>query len=244
MLAGRRFIAGGDLNSSLLFDSTYRRQTNARLFANIAGAGLHDLRPRFYRDEQQTYFKRGRRPYQLDHAFADRETVARAMSWRVLREAASELALSDHAPIEVVIDDAGQRQPAPLPRFNATSINSPAHRRKTMNTSNLCRGWTAADIRELISIATERQLAVLAEIAGHPGITTEEIAANLGCEGHLNVRATLSGLSRTTASIGVKDPRTGEDSWPFQIEPPASGSVFWRYYMPERAREVVLGQVR
>lgn len=105
LLAGRPFIAGGDLNSSLLFDSIYRRRTNAKLFANIADAGLHDLRAPFHEDEQQTYFKRGRRPYQLDHVFADQSTVARAKGWSVLREAATELELSDHAPIEIVIAD-------------------------------------------------------------------------------------------------------------------------------------------
>jgi len=36
--------------------------------------------------------------------FADASTSARPQSWRVVTDAAQELALSDHAPIEAVID--------------------------------------------------------------------------------------------------------------------------------------------
>ncbi|MFN8151448.1 MAG: hypothetical protein U0R24_10045 [Solirubrobacterales bacterium] len=106
LFAGSRFIAGGDLNSSLAFDTNYhpRNPSNARLFANLAEAGFVDLRPRFFEEEQQTWFKAGNYPYQLDHVFADVDTEKRVLSWRVIREAVEcQPQLSDHAPIEVIV---------------------------------------------------------------------------------------------------------------------------------------------
>ena len=108
LFAGSRFIAGGDLNSSLAFDANYHpgNPSNARLFANLAEAGFVDLRPRFFEEEQQTWFKAGNGPYQLDHVFADAETEKAVSSWRVLREAVERKPqLSDHAPIEVILED-------------------------------------------------------------------------------------------------------------------------------------------
>lgn len=102
-------VAGGDLNSGLLFDSTYRYDHNERLFRNLAEGGLIDLRVASgIEQEQQTYFKEGRGPYQLDHVFASSGLADRACSWRVLTEVATE-GLSDHAPIEVIIEPAPVR---------------------------------------------------------------------------------------------------------------------------------------
>ena len=103
LLAGNRFVAGGDLNSSLRFDRVYRRDANRKLFANLDRAGLKDLRLPFSAEEHRTYFKKGRGPYQLDHVFADAETRDATRGWRVLAEASSGLGLSDHAPIEVIL---------------------------------------------------------------------------------------------------------------------------------------------
>jgi hypothetical protein len=100
-----RFVAGGDLNSGLLFDTKYGRQSNARLFENLASQGFVDLRKAFHESEQQTYFRRGKGPYQLDHVFSDSASAATARSWRVLSEIAAVEGLSDHAPIEVVFGD-------------------------------------------------------------------------------------------------------------------------------------------
>jgi endonuclease/exonuclease/phosphatase family metal-dependent hydrolase len=94
-----RFIAGGDLNSALLFDTISGDQSNQRLFGNLRDSGFHDLRTSSH--EQQAYFKAGRRPYQLDHVFADATTAAQSHTWRVIPEPAADLDLSDHAPIEV-----------------------------------------------------------------------------------------------------------------------------------------------
>jgi endonuclease/exonuclease/phosphatase family metal-dependent hydrolase len=106
LFSGSRFIAGGDLNASLALDANYHpnNPSNARLFANLAEAGFVDLRPRFFEDEQQTWFKAGTGPYQLDHVFADADTEKRVVSWRVIHEAVErEPQLSDHAPIEVIV---------------------------------------------------------------------------------------------------------------------------------------------
>ena len=91
LLAGSRFVAGGDLNSSLRFDRVYRRDANRKLFANLDRAGLKDLRLPFSAEEHRTYFKKGRGPYQLDHVFADAETRDATRGWRVLAEASSGL---------------------------------------------------------------------------------------------------------------------------------------------------------
>jgi exonuclease III len=104
VFGSHRFIAGGDLNSGLLFDTRYGRQSNARLFANLASLGFVDLRKAFHESEQRTYFKEGKGPYQLDHVFSDTATAATARGWRVLSEVAAVEGLSDHAPIEVVLD--------------------------------------------------------------------------------------------------------------------------------------------
>jgi hypothetical protein len=108
IFAGERFVFGGDLNSGLLLDTNYRRQSNAKLFANLASAGFKDLRPRFHAAEQQTYFKERNGPYQLDHVFADAGTEALTTGWRVLTDVALEAKLSDHAPIEVVLASPGE----------------------------------------------------------------------------------------------------------------------------------------
>jgi exonuclease III len=101
------FVCGGDLNSALLFDKNYRKTSNRALFDNLAALGFVDLRPRHFAEEQRTFFAKGTGHYQLDHVFSDAGTEARTRSWRVLTEAVvRDLPLSDHAPIEVVIDPA------------------------------------------------------------------------------------------------------------------------------------------
>jgi exonuclease III len=99
VLQGKTFLAGGDLNSSLLFDG--KDDSNARLFANLGQQGFTDLRARHFPSEVQTYFKENTRPFQLDHVYADPQTEAEIVSWEVVREVATDLGLSDHAPIRL-----------------------------------------------------------------------------------------------------------------------------------------------
>jgi hypothetical protein len=103
VLRGRRFVLGGDLNSALAFDQNYGGCENERLFSNLAELGYADLRPRHRPLEDQTYYKPRSRPYQLDHLYADAATEASVESWTVLSEVASELGLSDHAPVLVTL---------------------------------------------------------------------------------------------------------------------------------------------
>lgn len=97
------FIWGGDLNSAVVMDDNSRfTGGNGRLRDIWKEAGSHDLRLRFFEDEQQTFFAPKRKPYQLDHVFADEATTRRVTSWRV-DKAPVELdpPLSDHAPIVI-----------------------------------------------------------------------------------------------------------------------------------------------
>jgi exonuclease III len=103
LLRGRRFLAGGDLNSALLFDDVYRNSWNSILFANLREAGFIDLRERHLPTEQRTYFKAGKGPYQLDHVFGDPTTESHVKSWRVATQVAEQYDLSDHAAILIEI---------------------------------------------------------------------------------------------------------------------------------------------
>lgn len=104
VFAHDRFLLGGDLNSSLLFDLNYNRQSNRKLFENLDAAGFKDLRRTVHEEEQRTYFMDGRDHYQLDHVFGDARTAEQVRLWRVLSDVAEVHKLSDHAPIEVLLE--------------------------------------------------------------------------------------------------------------------------------------------
>lgn len=103
LLSDKSFVLGGDLNSSLLLDKIYKRNTNKRLWANLETQGYFDLRLPHSETEQQTFFRKSTHPYQLDHLFSDPETHVRSKSWTVLPRVVEKLQLSDHAPIVVEI---------------------------------------------------------------------------------------------------------------------------------------------
>lgn len=102
LLAGRRFILGGDINAGHLLDEEYGYKNNENLWKNMAEQGYVDLRLRHSETERQTFFRERTNPYQLDHFFGDSSTNESVKSWTVLTEVARDLNLSDHAP--VVID--------------------------------------------------------------------------------------------------------------------------------------------
>jgi exonuclease III len=99
VLMEKRFVFGGDLNSGYLFDEVYRYNNNKILFENMRQQGYIDLRLAHSATEQQTYFKEGKGPYQLDHLYGDALTAKRTTSWQVLTHVAVDLQLSDHAPV-------------------------------------------------------------------------------------------------------------------------------------------------
>ncbi len=99
------FVWGGDLNSAVVMDENPRFiGGNGKLRKLWADAGSCDLRLKFFENEQQTFFAPGRKPYQLDHVFADEATSRRVTNWRVNKAPVeADPPLSDHAPIVVDI---------------------------------------------------------------------------------------------------------------------------------------------
>jgi endonuclease/exonuclease/phosphatase family metal-dependent hydrolase len=103
LFASQTFVWGGDLNSAMSMDEVPGFSGGNRRLREIwTEAGSHDLRMRFFTEEQQTFFAPNRGAYQLDHVFADAATQARVVDWRVDAEPVlSHPSLSDHAPIWV-----------------------------------------------------------------------------------------------------------------------------------------------
>lgn len=103
VLAGRRFVCGGDLNSGLLFDTVHKYDYNARLFDDLHRRGFLDTRSS--PNEVRTYFKAGKGLYQLDHVYVDAGTKPLVTGWEVLATIVSDQELSDHAPVLVTLDE-------------------------------------------------------------------------------------------------------------------------------------------
>lgn len=97
--ANQRFVAGGDLNVSLLHDENRGGKTSKLQLNSFADAGFLDIRKKFIEQEMQSFFKTGSRPSQLDHLFADATLLESALNWEVMTEVVADLQLSDHAPI-------------------------------------------------------------------------------------------------------------------------------------------------
>lgn len=101
----------------------------------------------------------------------------------------------------------------------------------------LCRGWTEPLIREAVRLAsTPNQRLVLREIVGDEPTSAGDIAERHG-KTYTAVRAILAGLSRKTSMLGVKDPRTGEPSWPWTYAARADGSS--TYVVRDDVRAIV-----
>lgn len=83
----RKLPGGSALNELEVVASESPREFAIRATAGPtpfrAQARSRDLRPRFFAEEQQTFFAKGSGPFQLDHVFGDVETEARVRDWRV-----------------------------------------------------------------------------------------------------------------------------------------------------------------
>jgi hypothetical protein len=103
LFAGETFLWGGDLNSAeVMDDRSGFLGGNRKLRGTWREAGSHDLRLRFFANEQQTFFAPRRLPYQLDHVFADAATEPRVVDWRVDTEPINaNPRFSDHAPVVI-----------------------------------------------------------------------------------------------------------------------------------------------
>jgi endonuclease/exonuclease/phosphatase family metal-dependent hydrolase len=99
MVRGRRFIAAGDWNTARLFDAAYGGTAGAEFFDRAREHGWVECARKLHPEEVQTWFRAGNRPYQLDHVFCDPALGERLQAVRVAAEAATELGLSDHAPL-------------------------------------------------------------------------------------------------------------------------------------------------
>jgi len=92
LAAGRRFIVGGDWNTSRLFDAdgtTGGRESYEQAEAD----GWVETHWRLHEEETQTWLRKGNRPHMLDHVFCDEGTAQRlvasrslsdTMSWQIL----------------------------------------------------------------------------------------------------------------------------------------------------------------
>ena len=60
---------------------------NAEWFDYVAEAGWVDCRKRFHDEEQQTFFRKGAAPYQLDHLSVDPDSAERLLEFTVLDNA-------------------------------------------------------------------------------------------------------------------------------------------------------------
>jgi len=59
-----KFVIGGDLNLSLLWDKSTRRDTSGNIFTNLNTLGFHRLGPLTHETEIQTYWKTNSGPFQ------------------------------------------------------------------------------------------------------------------------------------------------------------------------------------
>lgn len=90
-LVDKKFIVGGDLNAS------YER--DKEVFAHFLQLGFMDTREKFYDFPQPSFFKKGGKGSSLDHIFTDAITYHKLNNWQAQVEVATDLELSDHAPI-------------------------------------------------------------------------------------------------------------------------------------------------
>ena len=98
--ASARVVLGGDWNAARLFDTVYGPRGNQEFFDRMAETGWHEVMRRFHKNEHQTYFRKGRGPYQLDHVFVSSALLSGLASARVETEGGVRSA-SDHAPVVV-----------------------------------------------------------------------------------------------------------------------------------------------
>ena len=100
LVAGRRFIVGGDWNTARYLDTEGApKPVGAEFVVRAEAAGWTDLHQAVVDHEERTWYgRRNPRSYMPDHVFADPETAAGLAHARV-DAAPAEAGLSDHAPV-------------------------------------------------------------------------------------------------------------------------------------------------
>jgi endonuclease/exonuclease/phosphatase family metal-dependent hydrolase len=98
LLAGRRFIVGGDLNSGRHFDAIRKRSTHRTFLEKLAPVGAHDCHFALHRRETQSYWGRAIEAYQVDHLFVDGAAAPSIRASDVVTTDDTRR-LSDHSPL-------------------------------------------------------------------------------------------------------------------------------------------------
>ena len=102
LVKGRRFIGGGDLNNSRLFDLDPNLRKRGQLpfstmfFTRARDAGWFECHGQ--KNEERSYLNPRSRPYQLDHLFCDKATYEKMVDCSVRADWVG-YELSDHAPL-------------------------------------------------------------------------------------------------------------------------------------------------
>lgn len=96
-------LVGGDFNAGLLFDEVWNIRTHKVMFDRVEAFGLTNCHRRFHEKEEQTFRRKGARPYQLDHMFISDKLADGLVSCDVLYNGEIE-ALSDHNPLVTVLE--------------------------------------------------------------------------------------------------------------------------------------------
>lgn len=110
-LSGRRFVLGGDFNAARHWGEVYPSSDQSWFFAELARRGVEDCHWSLHGREVQTFFGRQTvERYQTDHLFADAASL-RAVAECVVQDYAAVRGLSDHAPVVLRFDAAGDGAP-------------------------------------------------------------------------------------------------------------------------------------
>lgn len=103
VVAGRRFVVGGDLNAARDWGD---RDAYGWFFRELEERGLHDCHFGLHGRQDQSFWRHDARAgAQLDHLFVDPETRKALTGSRVITNEATKR-LSDHSPLVAELDDA------------------------------------------------------------------------------------------------------------------------------------------
>lgn len=109
LLEGRRFVVGGDWNTSRWVDEHgVADVAGAAFFDRAESAGWVEVSLDSDRREGKSWYgSTSPRAHQADHIFTDPNTAEAARSFRIEPWPVAELGLSDHAPLLIEIDPLG-----------------------------------------------------------------------------------------------------------------------------------------
>jgi endonuclease/exonuclease/phosphatase family metal-dependent hydrolase len=104
LVAGRRFILAGDWNTARHQGTERDSTVGKKFFARVHEAGWYDCVWDTRQSEIRTWFRPGSKLQQDDYVFCDRSLGSSVAEVSVAEDAATELQLSDHAPLIVEFD--------------------------------------------------------------------------------------------------------------------------------------------